>query len=217
MNKERKICLPMYKVLYSLCFVAAFCLARGIADITEIGSGLDAVMAMLSIVFCADTYWAEHQGKRWEIFSLYPIKKRAEAIFRRLAIQWGFLFALSVLGYVGFYWQRPANLYGISGVSLFGQFLLAVGISILLWSSLSMTMVNVCRSLWGGMGIVLVLWLVVNSKAGQKFLGKWSVFAYGFRKVYDPGDLSWMAGKAAAVVTAALILAAALAVMKRRG
>lgn len=217
MRKERKICLPAYKTIYSLCFVAALCLAQGIADVTEIGGVLDADMALLAIVFCADTYWSEHQQKRWEIFSLYPMKNRARAVFRRVFIQWVYLFGVAVLGYGCFYWQRPANLYGASQMLLLGQFLAAAGASILLWGVLSMTAVNVCRNLWGGMGSVLVLWLMVNSRTGQAFLGKWSVFAYGFRKARDIGNLSWMAGKVVAVLIAAALLAAVPAVMKRRG
>lgn len=81
--KEMKICLPVYKIIYSICFIVFLSLVRGISSIAEIGITMDAYIAVLAIVFCADTYWMEHSGKRWEVFCLYSVKKKEADNFEK--------------------------------------------------------------------------------------------------------------------------------------
>ena len=78
--KEMKICLPVYKIIYSICFIVFLSLVRGISSIAEIGITMDAYIAVLAIVFCADTYWMEHSGKRWEV-SLQCMFRRCWLLF----------------------------------------------------------------------------------------------------------------------------------------
>ena len=74
MKQEIKIVLPAYKIFYSLFFPVVLCLIRGVARADEIGGALDSNMALLSLVFCAETWVMERSGRRWEIFTLYPVK-----------------------------------------------------------------------------------------------------------------------------------------------
>lgn len=71
---ERKISLPAYKLAYAFCFVVILSLIRGINFSYEIGIAMEAPMAILAMVFCADTYTQEITSKRSEIHRLYPMK-----------------------------------------------------------------------------------------------------------------------------------------------
>ncbi|MDO4327604.1 MAG: hypothetical protein Q4E24_16535 [bacterium] len=59
MPAERKISLPTYKMAYAACFVVILSLIRGISLSDEIGIAMEAPMAVLAVVFCADTYTQE--------------------------------------------------------------------------------------------------------------------------------------------------------------
>ena len=85
MKQAIKIVLPAYKIFYSLFFPVVLCLIRGVARADEIGGALDSNMALLSLVFCAETWVMERSGRRWEIFTLYPVKNRTKTVLRRLA------------------------------------------------------------------------------------------------------------------------------------
>ena len=61
---ERKISLPAYKLAYAFCFVVILSLIRGITFSYEIGVAMEAPMAILAMVFCADTYTQEITSKR---------------------------------------------------------------------------------------------------------------------------------------------------------
>ena len=56
---ESKISLPAYKLAYAFCFVVILSLIRGITFSYEIGVAMEAPMAILAMVFCADTYTQE--------------------------------------------------------------------------------------------------------------------------------------------------------------
>ena len=108
MGKEFKISLPLYKIVYSLCFVIGLSLVRGTAYTSEIGIALEAPMAILAAVFLADTYVQEIIGKRWEVYRLFPLQKRVLSIIKRISIQEGYLLLLSVVGYFCFaFFQKP--------------------------------------------------------------------------------------------------------------
>ena len=83
MEKEIKICLPFYKIAYSIFFIAVLILIRGLNFTFEIGVALEPQLALLAAVFCAETYVQEITSGRSEVERLYPMKNRMIAIFRR--------------------------------------------------------------------------------------------------------------------------------------
>ena len=94
MKTEMKICFPLYKVIYSVCFIVMLSLVRGVSETGEIGITLDVYMPILAVVFCADTLQMEYTQRRWEIFFLRPKRQRHLALSRRLAIQCMYLWFL---------------------------------------------------------------------------------------------------------------------------
>ena len=56
MKTESKISFPLYKICYSLAFVAVLSLVRGVSSVAEIGNVMQQAMGILAVVFCADTY-----------------------------------------------------------------------------------------------------------------------------------------------------------------
>lgn len=216
-KKEMKICLPIYKMVYSVLFMILLSLVRGISSVVEIGITLDTAAAVLAIVFCAETYEMEFRGKRWEIFRLYSIRAKADAIYRRMAVQTGYLCLISYIGYFFFYWQKPREMMQISQVFLYGIYILAVTAAILFWGVLSMTFVNLFRNLWAGMGVSLFLWLFINSKAGERILGKLSVFSYVFRDTSKIQDWSWLWGQGLSLILVILLLMSVPYIIKKRG
>lgn len=199
---ERKIILPTYKLGYAFCFIVILSLIRGIAFSYEIGIAMEAPMAVLAIVFCADTYTQEITSKRSEIHRLYPMKRRLSSIAVRMTAQEIVLFAYSAAGYGMFYiFQRPLSLYK-SGQStetelqMFVIFLAAMAVTLLFWGILSNLLACLLRNMWIGIGCCLVLWLMTNSTFGEKMFGNWNLFSYTFRNVMDSRDFRWLYGKA---------------------
>lgn len=136
MLTERKISLPAYKLAYALCFVVILSLIRGISFSYEIGVAMEAPMAVLAMVFCADTYTQEITSKRSEIHRLYPMKRRLHSIRMRMAVQEAVLFALNAVGYGMFYCiQNPQSLYKAgqtteSELQMFFTFLAAMAVTL---------------------------------------------------------------------------------------
>lgn len=213
--KNTKIALPIYKILYSICFIVLLSVVRGISYISEIGISIDPNVSILAIVFCADVLECEYREKRWEVFSLLPQKSRMRTVRQRFLIEWMYLWMLAVLGYWLFYWQNPQEA-GISPVYLYGIFCVAVGASIFFWGALSAAIVNLTHALFPGIGITILIWLCFNSKGGEKLLGNLNVFAFNFRDIMSVQDYGWVIGKVAAVGIA-LILLAKPSVMRRKG
>lgn len=105
-----KIVLPFYKIAYAVSFVVILSLIRGVVFTNEIGLSIEAPFAILTAVFCADTYVQEITSKRSEIHRLYPIRKRICSIMQRIMIQEFFLLLLAVLGYgLFFVFQKPVT------------------------------------------------------------------------------------------------------------
>lgn len=217
MKQEIKVVLPAYKVFYSLFFPVILCLIRGVSRADEIGGALDPSIALLSLVFCAESWVMERNGRRWEIFALYPAKNRLRTVFRRLAVQLCYLCVLSYAGYFLCYWQRPSLPPEKTAAGLYGGYLCAVTATVFFWSVLSMTLSNLFRSQWAGIGGSFLLWLTLFSAFGEKALGNFNVFAYAFRELDGAEDFSWMAGKAAGIAAAAFLLALQPRILKRRG
>lgn len=223
MGKEVKICLPGYKAAYALCFTVILSLIRGIAVTSEIGIALEPPMAVLAMVFCADTYVQEIISRRWEIQYLYPMRNRVTAVAKRMVIQELFLFFLSVLGYGLFIlFQSPAPLRGEPGemgneLYLFLGYAGAVLVTLVFWGLLSFTVSGLFRNMWAGIGCSLVLWIMTNSQAGDRMLGKWNLFSYTFRNIENSTDLSWLRGKAVCIALTVIMAMAVPGILKKRG
>ena len=99
MKKEMKIVLPFYKIAYAVSFVVILSVIRAVVFTYEIGLSIEPPFAILTAVFCADTYVQEITSNRSEVQRLYQIKKRIYSIIQRLMIQGTFLLLLAVLGY----------------------------------------------------------------------------------------------------------------------
>lgn len=202
---EAKICLPVYKILYSLCFIFLLSIVRGVSEVFEIGISLDVYMAILAAVFCADALQSEYSGKRWEIFGLCPRTIRRRTLLSRIAVQCLYLWLLSVLGYACFFLQRPGNIGGPSEALLFCEFLGAVLISILFWGMTAFTLSNLSGSSWAGIGASVILWLFAYSNTGKQVLGNLNVFAFVFRNIQNPADMDWLWGKGLALTLTLLM------------
>ena len=217
LKKDWKICLPPYKMLYSLLFIVILSLIRGISDVYEIGGAVDSYMALLAIIICSDVYVMEYRGKRWEVFSLFPLGSKVKAVYRRLGSQILYLSLLSYVGYWFFFWQKPLNQFEISPFLLYGMFLAAAATSIAFWGTLSMTLSNLCRNMWAGVGISMILWMGINSKRGAEVLGDFNVFAFSFCDAQEFTKWNWMWGKGTALLIAAVMLAAVPIILKKSG
>lgn len=76
MKQDLKISLPVYKIGYSLAFIVILSCVHSVVYVNEIGPAIDGKMAVLTLVFCADTYLIERQSRRREVFRLYLIKNQ---------------------------------------------------------------------------------------------------------------------------------------------
>lgn len=223
MGKEMKISMPLYKIVYSICFVLGLSLVRGTAYTNEIGIALEAPMAILAAVFLSDTYVQEIAGKRWEVYRLSPLRKRVFSILERIVIQEGYLFVLSIIGYACFIFiQHPARSNIVQGVGsekyLFWIYAAAIVVTISFWGILSNLISSLFGGMWAGVGGSLLLWILTNSQAGDRVLGNYNIFSYTFRNLDKSGncaDLSWLCGKAVCIVLMVLMLALLPFILKR--
>ena len=223
MGKEAKICLSLYKIVYSIFFVSILCVVRGVSFTNEIGVALEPPLALLAAVFCADTYVQEIVSKRAEVERLYPVKNRTLSIMKRMMVQEGYLFLLAVAGY-GMYCiiQKPLSLYGTQIVikdelKMFLVYLAAIAVTLIFWGLLSHTLSCLFRNMWAGIGCSLILWITTNSTVGDRLLGKWNVFSYTFRNIEDNGDLSWICGKMICVLLILIMGIMLPEIIKKRG
>lgn len=219
MKKELKICLPLYKIIYSLVFVVILSIIRGIVYVNEIGIAMEPAIALLAMVFCADTYTIEIDSKRNEILKLSSMKKLSASIRRRVLIQMVCLLVISMIGYGLFYWQKPIS--NLDTMAQFGMFVIAMIGTISFWGVLSETVATLFHHTWGGIGISFLLWIGLYSKAGEKIFGKWSIFSFTFRELEreleGSGDWSWMCGKTVSIVAALLMVFIIPVLLKKRG
>lgn len=220
---ERKISLPAYKLAYAFCFVVILSLIRGISFSYEIGVAMEAPMAILAMVFCADTYIQEITSKRSEIHRLYPMKKRLASMGIRMVIQEIVLFGLSAVGYGMFYgFQHPRSLYKAgqsteSELQMFFLFLAAMAVTLWFWGILSNLLACLFRNMWVGIGCGVVLWLVTNSTFGENVLGNWNLFSYALRNVMDSQDFGWLYGKALCLLLCVFMTPLMPKIIKKRG
>lgn len=218
MKSEIKICIPFYKIAYSASFIIVICFIHPIIYVNEIGAAIEEPMALLTAIFCADTYLIEVQCKRSEVFRLYSLKQQIRVVFRRLWIQIFYLSILSFAGYGIFYWQKPVKLVPelTNGIS-FGIFCIAIVGTIVFWSVLSLTICNLWRNMWAGIGSVFILWFGFISKGGDKLLGKWNPFSYSFCDMAEIMQWNWLCGKIICVILAMVLLVLFPKILKKRG
>ncbi len=203
-----KIGIPFYKAVYSILFVIVLALVRGITYVEEIGVAMDANIALLALVFCADGYYQEFSEGRWEVFSLCPSKRKWRTLLQRFFLQVIWILIVAMAGYFVFYWQRPGNL-GDSDWLLWLQFGIVAAGSIFFFGSLSFTLVNLFHNLWAGLGISVIIWSLLNSTTGQKLPEALYVFAYGKKGVGMMGEgfnWTWILGKISAMAFGSLLL-----------
>lgn len=217
MKTEMKICLPRYKLAYSIFFIIILSLVRGIGYTYEIGIAMETPVAFLTIVFCVDTYLSERMNKRGDIFGLYSIKNRTKTIRKRVLIQFIYLFVISICGYGLFWVKHPLNEQVKNESLLVIQFGVAIAMTIFFWGMLSMTISNLVQNMWGGIGIPFILWLGFNSKGGSEFWGKWNVFSYTFRGIKHLYDWNWIYGKIIPMLFVMMMFLAIPTILKKRG
>ena len=220
---ESKICLPAYKLAYSLCFVLILSLVWGISYSFEIGVAMEAPVSLLAVVFCSDTYTQEITSKRSEIQRLYPMKKRLASMGIRMILQEIVLFALSAIGYGMFYcFQHPQPLYDTgqsteSELQMFFIFLAVMAVTLCFWGILSNFLACLFRNMWVSIGCGVMLWLAANSILGKKVLGNWNLFSYSFRNVMDSRDFGWLYGKTLCLILSVLMALLMPKIIRKRG
>ena len=201
-----------------MAFIVILSCVHSVVYVNEIGPAIDGKMAVLTLVFCADTYLIERQSRRREVFRLYLIKNQYYAVLRRITVQIGYLTVISILAYGMFYWQKPAVLdEKRSGIFLFLLYCGVVFITVFFWSVLSVTVCNLLQSVWGGMGMLFLVWLFLVSKAGEKLLGVWNPFSYEFCEFSELTEWKWAAGKIITAVCAILLLLLQKKILEKRG
>lgn len=200
-----KIALTRTKVCYSISFMIILALIRGVSYPEYIGGAMDANVALLAIIFCADVYYQEIHDNRWEIFDLLPRSKRFHTIYQRLLIHIIYLSILCALNYWVFYvrfitYRREVNL-----LLIYIAAILACSASILFFGTLSFTFVNVSKNLWGGIGATFLIWITLNSTIGKRIPCYINVFAYGNSQDLELGT-DWIVGKLAAVIASIVLI-----------
>ncbi len=209
MRDEIKIMLPPYKIIYSVLTVLFLPMVRGISETDEIGSTMDIMMAVLTMVMIADTYLIEKREQRWEIISLFSINSRKRMVYMRLIVQFIYIFLFAAIGYFTFFIWKPVLQEFHYEVLRYFEYLLAVGITIVFWGVLVLVMANVTGNIWKGIGAGLVLWSYLISTFGSRILGRYNVFAYVFAET-DSGIAGWILGKMIGLLIAGILFFFAL-------
>ena len=204
MRDEIKIMLPPYKIIYSVLTVLFLPMVRGISETDEIGSTMDIMMAVLTMVMIADTYLIEKREQRWEIISLFSINSRKRMVYMRLIVQFIYIFLFAAIGYFTFFIWKPVLQEFHYEVLRYFEYLLAVGITIVFWGVLVLVMANVTGNIWKGIGAGLVLWSYLISTFGSRILGRYNVFAYVFAET-DSGIAGWILGKMIGLLIAGIL------------
>lgn len=219
MKKEMKIVLPVYKMVYAFAFVVILSLIRGVVFTNEIGLSIEAPFAILTAVFCADTYVQEITSKRSEVHRLYRIKNRIHSIMKRMMIQEVFLLLLAVLGYgLFFVFQKPiTHPVTESEILQFIVYFGAIVVTIFFWGILANTLSMLFRNMWMGIGSCLVIWVATNSTGGDKLFGAWNLFSYSFRDIENIADITWLYGKGLCICIGLILLLALPKIVRKRG
>lgn len=155
---------------------------------------------------------------RTSIRMIPNLKKQAGVVYKRLFVQVAYLIGISLLAYGLFYWQKPVNLTEeLDGGALFGIYCIAIPGTVLFWSVLSVTVSNLVRNRWIGMGVVLLFWFFSISGKATQFLKNWGPFSYGTCDFGKLTEWRWLGGKVLCVVFAGMMLAFVPKILKKRG
>ena len=180
---------------------------------------LQFTVAILTAVFCADTYVQEITSNRSEVQRLYQIKKRIYSIIQRLMIQGTFLLLLAVLGYGLFFaFQKPIT-HPVTESEIL-QFITCFGaivVTIFFWGILANTLSMLFRNMWMGIGSSLLIWVATNSTGGDKLFGAWNLFSYSFRDIENTADITWLYGKGLCICIGLILLLALPKIVRKRG
>lgn len=195
MKKEMKIVLPLYKIAYAFSFIVILSLIRGVVFTNEIGLSIEGSFAILTAVFCADTYVQEITSKRSEVQRLYQMKKRSSSIMQRMITH-----------------QATE-----SEILQFIAYLLAIVVTIFFWGIVANTLAILFRNMWMGIGSCLLIWVATNSTGGDKLFGAWNLFSYTFRDIEHTADITWLYGKALCICTGFILLAMLPKIIRKRG
>ena len=218
MKKEMKIVLPFYKIAYAVSFVVILSVIRAVVFTYEIGLSIEPPFAILTAVFCADTYVQEITSNRSEVQRLYQIKKRIYSIIQRLMIQGTFLLLLAVLGYGLFFaFQKPIT-HPVTESEIL-QFITCFGaivVTIFFWGILANTLSMLFRNMWMGIGSSLLIWVATNSTGGDKLFGAWNLFSYSFRDIENTADITWLYGKGLCICIGLILLLALPKIVRKR-
>lgn len=219
MKKEIKIILPFYKIAYAVAFIIILGLIRRVTYTHEVGAAMEAPFAILTAVFCADTYVQEIISKRSEVHRLYPIKMRVCSIQNRMIIQEAFLIILAVIGYGLFFIFQNPDIHPMTK-SEFTQFFIyffAITVTACFWGILVNTLSMMFRNMWMGIGSCLLIWVATNSSGADKFLGAWNIFSYSFRDIENAADITWLYGKVLCICIGFVLLIALPKIVRKRG
>lgn len=209
MKYNIKIGLSISKIIYSISFILILSLIRGISYVEDIGVAMDSTVSLLAIIFCADTYYQEIQGSRWEVFGMLSKNQRYKTICQRLFIQFGFIILLISLGFWMFYLQKPIRFSERSLSLIYASAIFACSASVVFFGTLSFTMINICKNLWFGIGSSVFIWLTLTSTLGKKIPAVINVFAYSnaYGNATTLGEpISFYIGKMFAIFVTGLLL-----------
>lgn len=202
--KEIKICLPSYKIICAFLFILILTLVRGIYAVNEIGPTIDTYIALLTLVLCADTCYQEIPGGVWEILAIKPGKMQRRTIMKRFAVQFVFLICVAAAGYGLFYPVQQPYIVG-KEPDQFLTAMAATAASIVIFEAFPVFLVKITGNLWGAVGASAVLWFFLISSNAVKLPAFLQIFAYGDSNLED-GNMSWLIGKATALVIGAICI-----------
>lgn len=219
LRAEVKNCLLKYKVFYSCAFLLILCAIHPIVYYEEIGSAMQAPIALLTIIFCSDTYLMEVKSKRADVFHLYERKKQLKAILQRLGVQILYLLLLSCVGYILFFWQKPGSVAneGVSGIKIFVLYFIAMFGTIWLWSISSVILCTLLRNMWAGIGCLFVMVIGLISRGGSSLFGNLGLFSFSFCEPAQLISISWIYGTIVSFVVGLFFFAVLPMILKKRG
>ncbi len=206
MKHNIKIVITLVKICYSISFMVILAFIVGISSVSEIGAAMDANVALLAIIFCADTFEQELQANRWEVFYILPARSKYLTICQRILVQIAYLILLISIGYWVFFWHKPAGLITGNEMLLYVTTILACAVSAFFFAILSITLVNLFHNLWAGIGATLTVWFLMNPTFQNKISLPKYIDIFRYQNSADGWVDYLSSAKLTAVITAILLL-----------
>ena len=193
---------------------------RAVVFTYEIGLSIEPPFAILTAVFCADTYVQEITSNRSEVQRLYPDKKENLFYYTETDDTGNFFCCCSLfLGYGLFFaFQKPIT-HPVTESEIL-QFITCFGaivVTIFFWGILANTLSMLFRNMWMGIGSSLLIWVATNSTGGDKLFGAWNLFSYSFRDIENTADITWLYGKGLCICIGLILLLALPKIVRKRG